>query len=102
MPPIDDESSEKYVDMKMTAAERNGAVQTGMPGDKIENKYPWGLQIRLEKAQLEKLGIKRLPAAGDEMEIEACCVVTRVYESEGMGEEPDRAITLQITKMMLD
>ncbi len=97
-----DDQDDKYVDMKMSAAERNGAAPRTIAGGTPEQQYPWGLQIRLEKAQLEKLGIKRLPAAGDEMEIEACCVVARVYEAEGMGEEPDRAITLQITKMSID
>lgn len=101
MPP-ENEADEKFIDMKMSASERNGAATISGMAKSPEQQYPWGLQIRLEKAQLEKLGLKRLPSAGDELEIEACCIVTRVYESEGMGEEPDRAITLQITKMMID
>jgi hypothetical protein len=86
--------------MKLSASQRGPGTMS--PSMAKESQYSYGLQIRLEKADLEKLGIKRLPAAGDYFEITASCCVTRVYEAEGIGEEPDRAITLQIEKMKVD
>lgn len=86
------------VDMKMTAAQRTGGLNS------IAYKppeYSYGLVLRLEKADLEKLGIKRLPEVGADYELTAVCKVTRVHEAHGEGEEADRAVQLQICKMKL-
>ena len=72
-----------------------------MPGaiEKDEPRYPYGLQIRLGKDELEKLGINALPAVGGKMKITAECFVesTSAYETQGSGK--DQSMTLQITDM---
>lgn len=70
---------EKMVDMKRSKAdmkEANTPISLG------KEEYPYGLRIRLEKDDLEKLGMtKKLPAVGDEVMVEAMCKVISVSEN---------------------
>lgn len=66
-----------------------------------QNAYPWGLQLRLENDELDKLKMK-LPRVGDEFCLEAMVRVTNVSESQSAGNKGDRAVSLQITKMALE
>lgn len=63
--------------------------------------YPWGLQLRLDNEQLEKLGITALPAAGVTMTLTAKVEVTSagMRDSQGGGEQKN--LELQITDMAL-
>ena len=60
---------DKMIDMSYTPAEqREEANESSTP----ENpKYPWGLQIRLEREEIVKLGLTELPDFGDEVQIMA-------------------------------
>jgi hypothetical protein len=61
-------------------------------------RYPYGLQIHLDKETLEKLGIKELPEIGKEVAIAAVAKVCSVSESEHMYGS-DKCMGLQITAM---
>lgn len=63
--------------------------------------YSYGLSLRLEKPELEKLQMKRLPSVGDEFDIIAKGKVTNVYQSESEGNKDDKAVQIQITHCML-
>lgn len=64
-------------------------------------EYSYGLNIRLENNELEKLSMKRLPKVGDYYKIRAVVRVTSVNESQTEGGREDRGVQLQIEKMQL-
>ncbi len=63
-----------------------------------EPMYPYGLCLRLEQDQMEKLSITTLPSVGTEMTITAKVFVkgTSAYETQG---GKDMSMDLQITDM---
>lgn len=90
--------AEGLVDLKLSKTERKAEAMTpaaDMPA------YSYGLVIRLEKAELEKLGINKLPQVEQKYTIEAVAIVQNVYESQSVGNRGDRAVSLQITKMKI-
>ena len=65
-------------------------------------KYPYGLQIRLENESLEKLGIDKLPSAGKTMTLTAEVEVSGSNMHERLGDKtPSMSLELQITKLSL-
>lgn len=89
----------KIVSMERTKAEKKAAEERckAMPCDTPD--YPWGLNINLGKEELDKLGMKDLPAVGDEMHIYAVCCVTRVSQSASKDGPDSKGVELQITHM---
>ena len=68
------------------------------PGD--EESYPYGLQLRLENEELDKLGFNELPEIGKTCKIEAEGVVESVSSNQSKGDDGLRkSVTIQITKM---
>lgn len=63
-------------------------------------QYPYGLQIRLGKEELEKLGLSEMPELGSESILHAKVKVTSVSESESLYGE-HKSLELQITEMAL-
>lgn len=61
--------------------------------------YPWGLCIRLEAKELEKLGITALPQVGAEMQLTARAKVTSVSQSASEDRDEERTVALQIVAM---
>jgi hypothetical protein len=89
----------KLVDMARTPAEKKAAEERWKEGP-VTDDYPWGLCLNLGKDELSKLGIKELPAVGDELYICAVTKVTSVNHSAGSGENEDNmGVTLQIVEM---
>ena len=62
-----------------------------------QDGYPYGTRLSLESDTLDKLGIKTLPAVGDELMIEAKVRVISVRESDN-----SKSVELQITDMDLE
>jgi hypothetical protein len=61
--------------------------------------YPYGLQLRLDRAQLEKLKLDQ-PQVGDEVMIEAKGIVTMYREAVRAGEgKSDCTVKVQITDL---
>lgn len=65
-------------------------------------RYPWGLQIHLDKEQLEALGVKGLPQVGSSITLQAVAKVTGCNESEQEGGEKNRSVSLQITDLGIE
>lgn len=63
-----------------------------------ESRYPWGLRLTLGHAELEKLGVKDLPAAGESLDFEARAKVVGSRKEAGEGEK-GRSLDLHITHM---
>ncbi|MDB4871970.1 MAG: BcepC6B [Gemmatimonadales bacterium] len=91
----------KLTDMKLKPRKEGDAkVESTIVGD--EPKYPWGLQVRLENEQLEKLGVDKLPAVGTTVVLTARCEVCETGEYQAQkGEQERRNVTLQITELGL-
>lgn len=95
----------KMVSMKR--AEKDKRKDMGEPCsiDAMAPDYPWGLCIHLDGDELDKLGIKDLPAIGTEMPITVKVRVTRLSQSaaeDKSGEANEqRSMDLQITDIGL-
>lgn len=89
----------KLVDMAYTKAElKEERKEMTMAS---ASPYPWGLCIRLEKDELDKLGIKTLPGVGDEMHLLCIAKVTGVNQSAREGQDEESSVALQITMMQV-
>ena len=65
-----------------------------------EESYPYGLRLRLENDELEKLGMKELPEVGKTCTITAEGVVESISSNQSKGSEGSRkSVEIQITKM---
>jgi len=65
-----------------------------------EPTYSWGLELRLEDPELEKLGITSLPPVGRTVTLSARAKVMKVREEERNG-KADRALTLKVHELGL-
>lgn len=93
----------KLVSMERTAKEKKAErdkYSATVPGDSGPD-YPYGTRIRLEKAEIEKLGLTDLPAVGEEMTVTAKVCVTMVEENYSKTNERC-TVELQITEMGLE
>lgn len=90
--------TEGMTDMKRDARERN---RDSMPVAVDGDQYAYGLNIRLENAELDKLGIKSMPEPGERFEIHAVGKVSSAYVSKSEHNRGDRAVQIQITHLTL-
>ena len=90
-------------DLRYTAAEAKEEAQETMaaPSEKAGDT-PWGLCIRLEKRELDKLGITQLPQVGGEVHFHAVAYVTQVSQQSGVDREDSQCVALQIAMMQVD
>lgn len=90
----------KIVSMERTEAEKKAAEERYKEGPTLAGPdYPYGLCLSLEKDELAKLGVEKLPEVGDEFHVYAVTKVTRVSQSASEGGEDSKGIELQITDM---
>lgn len=90
------------IDMAYTKAElKEEKKEMSVGYDGQPNPYPWGLCMSLEKAEMDKLGIKALPNVGTEITFIAKAKVTSVNQSARDGEDEETRLGLQITAMQL-
>lgn len=83
----------------MKRAPREDADEMAME----EPDYPWGLRVRLNDEELDKLGMADLPAVGAEMQLMAKVSVVSVAQHEDDSKDgKHRDVELQITDMGLD
>ena len=90
----------KLADMKMSKAQKKASIPTCVSADNGPN-YPYGLQLRLDNASLEKLGIKSLPKVGAEMQITTVGVVMSVSAHESKNHD-DRTVEIQIQRLAVE
>lgn len=63
--------------------------------------YPYGLEVRLDKDSIEKLGMKQLPEVGETMMLVGKVKVTGTSSSDHQHGK-HQSVTLQITDMALE
>ena len=93
--------SQKLVNLKRPKDGSPGSDRA-MPAEPEEPKYPYGTQLRLETAELTKLGIGALPTVGKRFRIQALGYVDTVHESQSMENEGERCVTIQLTDVALE
>jgi hypothetical protein len=94
----------KLVDMAFTKddlKDKSKKEPCCIGSDGQPNPYPWGLSLHLEGDSLDKLGMKQLPAIGAEMHVMAVVKVTSVNQSAREGQDENRSVGLQVTKMQM-
>jgi hypothetical protein len=90
------------VDLAYTTAElkEEKAEMTVGPGGKPD-PYSWGLNLRLEESELDKLGLKLLPQVGSEVHFMAVACVTNVSQSSSVRGDDETSVGLQIRMMQI-
>ena len=90
----------KLISMKRTKTEKKGNIETCAPCDSSSvEEYPYGLEIRLEKESLKKLGIDVDDIAiGRKVIIEATAKVTNLNKSISASNDSS-SMSIQITDM---
>lgn len=94
----------KLVSMKRTPKDKREDKLNQAPMEAMAPDYPWGLCIHLDKDELEKLGIKKLPDVGVEVTITAKGRVTRITQSASdgaKGTEDYSSVDYQITDLSI-
>lgn len=92
----------KLRSMKLSKAEAkkrySPLASTRPKGD----QYPWGLSISLDKAGMEKLGLKEAPKVGTVMTVTAKAKVSSRGEHESDEGGASRDCCLQITDLAVE
>jgi hypothetical protein len=95
-------ATDKPVDMKLSKKDRDKMYGGPTVAGKVDGpKYPWGLEVRLDKVSLEKLGL-----TGDLPEVGALCQITAVGRVISVSERQNQSgkdcdATIQIERMTL-
>ncbi len=90
----------KLVSMKRTETDKSDTAECSPCEDHMPD-YPWGTKLNLDEEQLEKLGIKAMPAAGAPVWIEARGMVVGMREEQIDG-KLRRGLEIQITDLAVD
>lgn len=95
----------KLTNMKLDKSDRE---EQSKPSDVAMDMpvYPWGLQVRLDEAALDKLGIDSLPKVDGELMLMAKVKVVSVSSNEhaaadGSKKHKHKSVELQICEMAL-
>lgn len=94
----------KLISMKRDAKDKREDRMECAPMEAVQPDFPWGLVLHLDKDELEKLGMKTMPAVGTKTTIQAKVTVTRVSQSAAdgaKGSEEQRSVDLQITDLAI-
>ena len=89
----------KLVDMKQPKPKKmDDSPTVGYPSDSYD-KYPYGLQIRLEKEQIDKIpGLKNMKV-GDKVMVHGAGKVTQVRMEERQEGKDSHTVEIQIEKV---
>ena len=91
----------KMVDMKISKAEKKRSQNDIMPASLSSGeRYPYGLQIRLDNDSMKKLGIE-LPEVGEEVTVYAKADITEASANETSEGGKRLSCTLQITRLQI-
>ncbi len=94
----------KLISLKRSDTDKRKNAGECAPIDCIAPDYPYGTVINLDTDELDKLGIKEMPAVGTVLPITVKVMVTRVSQdamSGPRGDEERRSMALQITDMAI-
>ncbi|MFA5152217.1 MAG: capsid staple protein [Clostridia bacterium] len=90
----------ELVDMKLPKKTEKELKTECMPckaGD--QDRWPYGLQLRFEKEQMDKMPALKTYKVGDKVMVTAEATITGVRISERQGGKEDHSVELQIEKI---
>jgi hypothetical protein len=87
------------VDLALTPEEQedNGMVCGGDPDDLP--RYPWGMKLSFNKAEIEKLGLPENVSIGDLLDARIFAVVTSISKNQRSDGTDNCCIEIQVQKM---
>jgi hypothetical protein len=91
----------KMVDLKRTAAERKAEQKNYESGPKAGDDYGYGLTVRLDHRHLKKLGITKMPKAGDVLHLHSKAHVKSTSEHSEDGADRQH-MELELRHMALE
>lgn len=95
----------KLISMKRTPADKRKDAGETCSIEAIAPDFPYGLTIRMDGDELDKLKINTLPTVGTDMVITAKVKITRVSQSASTSTKGDadesRCVEMQITDMAI-
>lgn len=86
-------------DMKLPKKTEKELKAESLPVLDNQDRYPWGLQLRFEKDQIEKLPTLPSYKVGDRVMIQAEATITGVRMSERQNGKEDHSVEMQIEKI---
>lgn len=89
----------KLIDMRLPKRKKGKGENTCGAIGYHEPKYPYGLEIHLEKEQVDKIAAARSLKAGDSVKIVASGKVTSVRMSERDDGKTDHSVNIQIESL---
>ena len=95
----------QMMDMKLpkkSKKEMEGETSVPPPGGENQERYPYGLRLRFENEQFDKLDMLSDLKVGDKVTIHAMATVTERRESERQGKEKDRSCEIQIENIGIE
>jgi len=88
----------EYIDLKLKKKKTNDEPQEAISEN--ENKYPYGLQLRFETEQIEKIDTLKNLDIGDIVKVFGIAKVSELSSREQVGKEKSRKnATLQIQQI---
>ena len=93
----------QMIDMKLAKEKaKKMATAAEMPSESKGPRYPYGLELRLEKDQLKKLGIStKGRKVGEKGTIVAAYEISSISERQNQSGEDSQDMALQITKLKI-
>ena len=90
----------EMVDMKMPKKSKPEMEKECCVGPSAaQDRWPYGLQIRFEKEQIDKLPSLVEYKVGDKVSVTAEGTVTAIRMSERQGGDPDHTVEIQLEKV---
>lgn len=89
----------KLISMKRSAKDKRKDAGSCAPMEAMAPDYPWGLVIHLDKDEIDKLGMKKLPGISSEFGLHVKVKITRINQSAAENAEDQTSVDLQITDM---
>jgi len=92
----------KLVDMKIKRKSKKERKESMGICYGEDDRWPYGLQLRFEKEQIEKLPTLKKHEVGDKVYVYAEATVTAVRISERSDGDKDHSVELQVEKVMVE
>jgi len=94
----------ELIDVKLPKKTKEELKKEGMvmPSTDNQDRWPYGLQIRFEKEEIDKIPSLLNYETGDMVMVQAEARVTSISMSERQSGEEDRSVGIQIEKVSVE